>query len=208
MKRGYFFPVALAILILFALTTTINAEPNIIDNIQIKAIKSMESYKKEKQYFLKVIAKIENLNEKNDVRFRKGEYQFMIGAKSCRKKNVDDHGCPLHPKCSDIPLKLLGVAQEKEIILPKNSASDEENATEVSFHVNLGNNAGDAMEAMSQMINCTADRENYRPYLHVNAQFELGVKSDKGWSMTDARIEWEFIPKPPSQIDFLTAGNQ
>lgn len=206
MKRNRLLPFILAIVASFALTASADADPKIIDNIQIKAIKSMEAYKQGDHYTLKVIAKIENANDNNDVRFRKGEYQFKIGAKSVRKENVANHGCPRHPKCEDLPLKLLGVAKEEEFILPKNTTPENGNVSQIPFHVNLGPNPTDAMAALAHMINCTADRENYLPYLNVYAEFELGVHSDKGWSMTDARIEWEFIPKPPDRIDFLTAA--
>ncbi|OQX27170.1 MAG: hypothetical protein BWK80_06660 [Desulfobacteraceae bacterium IS3] len=75
------------------------------------------------------------------------------------------------------------------------------------FHVNIGTSPMKAFENLMHVMKCTGYPGIKTPHINIEGRFDLGVRSAKGWSSAESvRIEWEFVPKIQSNVEFYTAA--
>ncbi len=75
------------------------------------------------------------------------------------------------------------------------------------FYVNIGGSKIAAFENLMHLMNCTAYPGIKTPHINITGKFDLGVHSNKGWSVMEAvKIEWEFIPEIQNKVDFMTSA--
>ncbi|MDM8522470.1 hypothetical protein QUF80_03790 [Desulfococcaceae bacterium HSG8] len=79
----------------------------------------------------------------------------------------------------------------------------------VMFHVKLGRTQTEAMRSLMHLMNCIGNPGVKIPHINIEGKFDLGIKSNKGWSEVEAvKIEWLFIPKmQEDRVNFMTSAD-
>ncbi len=157
-------------------------ESNVIDNMEIVAIRSMEV----ESGILTLVTEIKNSN-KEKIKLTEGSFTFYlkINKEEDAKLTKDEE---------------LGTdSREREIILERaetlmNTNGNESN--EVSFEINLGKDS----KSLERIINAIGNPLKTNPIFYINGKFYLGVKSDKGWSSVKAEINWVFKPELQEKV--------
>jgi len=185
---------AVVLVFAFGFVALSTAQEDVVDKISIKAIKKIEVNKTDNSMLVTVV--INNANEKG-LQFRKGQFAFHMGAKD--NKGIKDNDLPELElgKQVDHNSTETTVRNTKEngIIIPNDNS-------EVDFIIGM---SADSFGVLAHIINCIGNPSEREPYIKISGEFELAMKSDKGWtSARDLKIDWIFKPSVPDKLNFMT----
>ncbi len=185
------------------------AEPQVIDQLEIVAIKEIKVNKRGGSFFLDMDTRIKNSSDQ-ETRLRKGNFTFSMSS-------IDKDASP--PMIVVEKREIGTDTNHADIVLQTREFPDEQNpnplksgtvrdgVNEVMFHLDIGRSPKLAFESLSQIINCIGSPP-VKARINILGTFELGVLSNKGWSMVEnTKIEWMFDPEIQSDgVNFMTVG--
>ncbi len=181
-----------------------SAQQDVIGNLKVVSIKTIQIRPEENTIFMDMEVAIENSNSMT-IRLRNGDFDFFIGSKYTKpeyRKNPP-------PDCEGViiredKVKKIGTAKKRGKSNDIELVTGEGNPNIVKFRVDVGKSRPQAFEAISHMLNCIGYREFKYPLINIGGKFELGVRSDRGWSMVESvKIEWNFCPETQKKVDFF-----
>lgn len=182
---------AIISILLCGFSFNVNAQEFIVDKIGIEAIQRIQIVKSGGLDVLEVFVIIRNDNDKT-LRFTKGKYEFYFGSKQRSNECLRPSCCPRLTTCSEHD-ELLKIGSQSGIdydsICPKSNNI-------LKFIITM-----ESVDALKHIMNCIGDPCCKKPYLKIIGEFELGVKSDKGWTTgRDLGIEWIFQPQTQGEV--------
>ncbi len=204
---------AIVLTVIFTLgiiTPVVNAQQNIIDKLEVVSIKTIQIRPEENTIFMDLEVAIANTNEK-EIRLRNGKFTFFLHSKYNDPAYYENAPRDSESIVSEgIVIKedgkrKIGTAKRhgnnKDITL---ASTKDDPPNIVKFRVDIGKSQSQAFDVMAHMMNCIGYRKFKDPRINIEGTFELGVRSDKGWSMVESvKIEWNFCPETPLDVDFF-----
>lgn len=201
--------ILLASIFLLGSISMVNAEPQVIDRLEIVAIKKIKVNERGGNFFLDMDTIIKNSSEQ-ETRLRKGNFMFSMSSID-KDANppivvVEKKKIGTDKNHADIILK-TGDISDGQTENPLKSGTVPNGENEVKFNVNIGRSPKQAFENLKQIINCIGSPP-VKSRINILGTFELGVLSNKGWSMVEnTKIEWIFDPEIQSdKVNFMTLG--
>lgn len=214
--------------LILGLATGAAAQQNVIDNLKIESIKSVQVREEADNFYLDIKVNITNSNDRL-IRLTKGDFIFSIRSEYIGKVTIGElsHKAVEGGSSCNVVVKQEGdeADKEKEIgvadppfFVAEDCHTDNEEIflkpggdgqpNIVMFHVNIGKSHQQASSVLMHIMNCIGYPAIKKPNINIKGKFELGIKSDKGWSMVrDVIIEWIFIPEIQDKVNFMTAEN-
>jgi hypothetical protein len=130
-------------------------------------------------HYLDVITEIVNTNDR-DLKLTECDFSFFIHDEEAIGEMIEV-GKDLSYKTVDIDL-------------PSNPESNPGKVVQVKFSVELGSDQSLVFDRIAYLLNFTG-KPTEEDYLFIRGRFNLGMKSDKGWTYGEAvRVEWMFCP--------------
>ncbi len=160
---------------------------DLIDNIEIIAIKSMEV----QSNILYIETEIKNSNSEM-VKFGKGKFTFYLRInKAGHESLAEDEKLGVYNISEEIYLKTAQILLLNE---------DRKETNDVMFKVNLGKKQKQVLNKVKRIVNAIGNPSANNPILYIHGKFYMGVKSDKGWSSAQTGINWGFRPDLQERI--------
>ena len=158
-----------------ALASPAFGQLEIAEQIDIKAIESMQVYKNGDKFMAKVQVLFSNDHEKN-IRLKNGDFNVSI-------KKAGSAG--IH----------LGRGEVAELVIPAN------NKQSYSLDLFVGYGA-DAIGRILQVFNIVGNPD-IKPIMTLEGESDFGIQSKRGWiSSKSLSIEWDFTPKLQNEVLF------
>jgi len=155
-------------------------ESNLIDKIDIAAIRSM-SVESDTLY---IVTEIKNEN-KEKIKLSEGVFTFHLRINEEKDAPLKEHE------------KLGTDSRDREILLKPADVlrkEGDDDANSVIFEIPLGEDQAKVNSTLVRIINAIGNPLRNDPIFYIKGKFYLGVKSDKGWSAVTAGIDWAFRP--------------
>jgi hypothetical protein len=213
----------------FGFITSTYGQENVIENLKIVAIKSIQVREEPHDIFLDITTAIRNSNPQQ-IKLSNGKFVFSIQSiykKDVLKKEIiykaSEADCDMIVKRKgDIANEKSEVGEAKspffrrenctdveEIILkPEAEVEEPEKVNYVMFHVNIGPGTSRAFNVLRNLMNCIGNPDVKTAQILINGEFDLGVRSPRGWSsVKSVRINWLFIPEiEKDKVNFMTTA--
>jgi len=169
-----------------AVSIGIADEANVIDKIEIAAIRSMNV----QSNILSLVTEIKNAN-KEKIKLTEGSFMFYL------RINKDREEPPEADEQLGTDKRAVEIFLEPADDLRTETGSEN---NEVIFEIPLGKNNATAIRSMERILNAIGDPVGNDPIFYINGNFYLGVKSDKGWSSVKAKVNWVFRPEFQNKV--------
>lgn len=131
-------------------------------------------------HYLDVIAEIINKNDR-DLKLTECTFDFFIHDQEAIGELIKV-GTDMSHRTEDIDLV-------------SNPTSDPGKVVQVKFLVELGTDQSAVFDTLAHLVNFSGRRPAEDLYLFIRGKFNLGIKSEKGWTYGEAvKVEWMFCP--------------
>lgn len=204
MKKSVYLFIGL-LCIIFVNSQGIQAQTtgDIIENMGVVRIESVEVYPTEEQarHHLNIVAELKNDNEK-DLKLADAEFEFFI-------QDVKNPDYMINIGSAECIFNIPGNAPRPIEIVPnwvceggkkEDIVLEAKTSKRVLFAVEMGRDKLSVLETTIHILNFLGKPQEGR-YFFIKGRFDLGIKSTKGWSYGEAiRVEWMFCPDIQNEL--------